>query len=645
MFKKTSIAIFVFTLSLPPLWAVTPAQLQQLAGKSTDGTQTSDYAQVYQDAFVHLVEQMDQATGDARYAHQVMLQDICLYASRPGAEKQRLAMSKALADTLKSKIMTPEIRYWVLLQIERTGKAEVLPVLTESLSSTDKIEQGCARAALEKNLAPQATEILLKALAATKDETFAAGLINSLGNRQDPEAVVAIGKQLDHTSRTIAMAAVTALVKINTPDAVTVLKQKLSPAHPAAGAIAKGLLEIAAVSADPEANVIYDDVYAWSNKVKPASNAYSVRKAALIGLARNNSTDIEKMIMADFKAEDLVIKSMAIAAAALTKSSQPAKTMADNSDKLNSDLQNQLIIMLADRNESSVMTPIKHAIKSDNPVLLRTVVDILSQQETGESAAELYKMTHNSNGQISRYAREKLIAAQNIHIDEWLKFRAISCSVNERADAIVLLGERKTPNMTEELFKYAKTENDIVYKAALKAIGLSASPDTIPTLCSMVKSSTVDSFKTSALSAINQILRNSQEKKAAYAIILKEIKAADEDQKVALITTLKMCSDFDAMEYCLDLLSDAEGESFQTPIPQTALEMLSTWSDPMPAKHLLDRARTSEHKLAYAQATVKLARNTMRYDKDQAKKIAEGAKALNMSATINESADKIINYR
>jgi hypothetical protein len=107
MFKKTSIAIFVFTLSLPPLWAVTPAQLQQLAGKSTDGTQTSDYAQVYQDAFVHLVEQMDQATGDARYAHQVMLQDICLYASRPGAEKQRLAMSKALADTLKSKIMTP----------------------------------------------------------------------------------------------------------------------------------------------------------------------------------------------------------------------------------------------------------------------------------------------------------------------------------------------------------------------------------------------------------------------------------------------------------------------------------------------------------------------------------------------------------
>ena len=99
------------------------------------------------------------------------------------------------------------------------------------------------------------------------------------------------------------------------------------------------------------------------------------------------------------------------------------------------------------------------------------------------------------------------------------------------------------------------------------------------------------------------------------------------------------------MEYCLAVLSDGEGEPFQMPIPQTALKMLTTWSDPMPAKHLLERAKTSQHKLAYAQATVDLARNMLRINKGQAKKIAKDVKALNMSETINKSADKIINNR
>ena len=49
IFKKTAIALFIFTLSLAPLWAVTPAQLQGLAGKATDTIQESQYAEVYQE--------------------------------------------------------------------------------------------------------------------------------------------------------------------------------------------------------------------------------------------------------------------------------------------------------------------------------------------------------------------------------------------------------------------------------------------------------------------------------------------------------------------------------------------------------------------------------------------------------------------
>ena len=54
MFQKTSIAILVFTLGLAPLWAVTPDQLQQLAGKSTDGITANQYTELYPDAFATL---------------------------------------------------------------------------------------------------------------------------------------------------------------------------------------------------------------------------------------------------------------------------------------------------------------------------------------------------------------------------------------------------------------------------------------------------------------------------------------------------------------------------------------------------------------------------------------------------------------
>jgi HEAT repeat protein len=645
MFDKTSIAICVFVLGLTPLWAVTPDQLRQLAGKSTDGIQPDQYAQVYGEAFASLVEQMDPMTGEARYAHQMILQEMCLYAARPGAEPQRLAMAKALANTLESKTTTPEIRYWLLLQMQRTGKAEVLDVLTQSLGSADKIEQGYARAAIEKNPAPQATEILLKALAATQDDVFAAGVISSLGSRQDPKAVEAVGRHLDHTNPVIASAAVTALVKINTPEAVAILKQKLSPTHPAASAIAKGLVEIAAVSPAAQANAIDSDLYAWSGKVQPASNAYSIRKAALMGLAKNDAAGVDKMILADFNAEDPAVRSMAIAAAGAAKRSGPANAMADHSEHLDTALQNQLIVMLAARQEPSVIAPVKHAVKSNDPELLLTAADALSQMKTQEAAAMLLELARRDDIQVNKHARQKVIESGNDSMDELLLAAAAAGADKERAGAIVLLGERKTPTAAAPLFGYAQSDNKVIYESAFKAIGLSASADKIPVLCGMAEKTTVKDVKTSALSAINMILRNSQDPKAAYAVILKEIKAAEPDWKIDLLTTLKMSRDADAMDYCLGLLSEAEGPSFESPLPQTALKMLSSWSDPMPAKHLIERAKTSQHKSAYAEAALDLALNMLRYDKGQAKKIATDIKALNMSETFNESADKIINIR
>ena len=642
MLKKIFMLIIMFSMAGSSLFAVSEEELKQLTGKSQDKINPAQYEAIYADAFDFLINKISETKGDQRYKFQIMMQDICAHASRPDAEKQRLTMSKALVQKLEKDGIEPEIRNWIILQIERSGKDEVLDTLQKCLGAKDINERNYAIGALEKNPSVKATDILLTALAKTNDDIYTAGLISALGNRKDAKALKALSGQLDSSNKTVFSAAVTALVKLGTPDSIQAIRNKLSAAKPLNYIAAKGLLDIAAVTKNSN---LCKELYTWLENNEQASKKHSIRQAIVTEMAMQNTPGSDDIIIANYENEDPDIKEIAIAAAGAASSNTAALYMADNFHKLNSQQLGQLIIMLAEKKEPDITKPINHAISSGFTETVKIAAEVINNVQTKKTAEILMQFTEYNDAEIRRIAHQAVIDSTNLYVDDLLKAQAVKAEGKQQIDAISLLGERKTSGITEMLFGFAKSDNKEIYAAALASIGNTATYKSIPEICKMVLDSDSVSFRKAGLDAINKILTSSENTKTAYHTIIQEIEKASTKDKIELLSTFKMAADKSAMDYCMTIVINAGDNGIKEPLPQAALKALSSWSNSMPVKGLLDLAKNSDYKAEYGKFVLDLAMNMLRVDKNEAKKIAQAVKDAGIDEAINTKAEKIINLR
>ncbi len=162
-----------------------------------------------------LIPKLADENVPARYAAQMDLQAIASNSSRPGAETERSALGKILAAKVADDSIQQPARVWMVRQLEYMGGAEAVPALTKLLTNADAELRECARRALEKNSAPEASASLRTALQAATDPAWKNGLINSLGQRGDVTALPLVIASLNDPR--VAGAATLALAKI--PDA------------------------------------------------------------------------------------------------------------------------------------------------------------------------------------------------------------------------------------------------------------------------------------------------------------------------------------------------------------------------------------------------------------------------------------------
>jgi HEAT repeat protein len=119
-------------------------------------------------------------------ASDTKLEALTHQASTPGRDAHRLAAAKALLASIRAPGLTALGSERVIRHIERIGRAEAVPALTELLADKDLREP--ARRALMNNPAPAAAEALRAALPKA-DKPFRIALINALGFRRDAASV------------------------------------------------------------------------------------------------------------------------------------------------------------------------------------------------------------------------------------------------------------------------------------------------------------------------------------------------------------------------------------------------------------------------------------------------------------------------
>jgi HEAT repeat protein len=145
-----------------------------------------------------------------------------------GKPAERKALEERLAAMLKPDAPRAANDH-ICRKLSLIGTATSVPALAALL--TDKDNSHMARYALERMPCPEAVKAMRDALAKTSGVTKV-GIINSLGMRADGESTAALVGLLADADKEIVSAAVAALAKICTPEAVKAIQEFQKNAPP-----------------------------------------------------------------------------------------------------------------------------------------------------------------------------------------------------------------------------------------------------------------------------------------------------------------------------------------------------------------------------------------------------------------------------
>ncbi len=602
-------AIYLIGASLVGLFIVTAAHAQtgeQLVAELTGEVEgpVRDAAQLteaYQKAIDYLLPLMSAEDVSSRYAPQILLQDMGAYASRPGAEAQRLAMARVVLKTLEQAEMETTVRNWFILQLERIGQAESVGLLAKLMSDEDENTRDYARRALEKNPDAGATGVLLKELAGAKEAGWKIGLIDALGERRASSAVKPLSQALNDSDPSVAGAAAAALSRIGGQDSAQALFAVLAePVGPVSTSAAQALVGMAgdmAASKDTAgAAKIYSSVYEWAGKAKAVP--IGVRVAAATGLIVTDPDRGVKEAVTLIQDENPKMRQAVIQAARMSTSGSTTHALTALLPKLKSDSQIQVLGLIGDLKDTSAEAAVVQVLASENEAVSLAAANTLSQLGTESSANALLDAAVNGRGSVQRAAQGGLAVMSGPQADALVKTKAESGDSKARAVAIDLLGQRRSEGTVKLLLAYAGDADETVSAAAFQAMVNVADAIDIAALTDLVVKTRNDGARRAGVTALKAVLAKAQDKEAAGKIIVERMNRAEGQTRLALLGSLTSVGGATALK----AVTDAAQSSDET-VRDAGIRTLSEWPDYEAVPALVDiasnaRAPLNHHVLA-----------------------------------------------
>lgn len=561
----------------------------QLTGKAEgparDGAQLT---QAYQQAVDYLLPLMSAENVSSRYAPQILLQDMGLYAGRPGAEAQRLAMVQVVLKTLEQAQMETTVRNWFIRQLEHIGKAESVGLLAKLMSHEDQNTRDYARRALESNPDAGATDALLKELAGAKEAGWKIGLIDALGNRRASSAVKPLTQALSDSDPKVAGAAAVALSRIGGQNSAQALLAVLAkPVGPVSADAAQALIDMAgamAASKDPAgAAKLYGSVYEWAGKATAAP--IGIRVAAAMGLIVTDADRGVKEAVTLIQDENPKMGQAAIQAARMSTSKAASQALTALLPKLRSDSQVQVLGLIGDLADTSATAAVVQMLASENEAVSLAAATTLSQLRTETSANALFDAAVNGRPSVRRAAQGGLAVMSGPQADALVKAKAQSGEAKARVVAIDLLGQRRSEGTVKLLMAYAADADETVSAAAFQAMVEVADAIDLAALTDLVVKTRNDGARRAAVTALKAVLGKAQDKEAAATIVVDQMNKAQGQTKLALLSSLTSVGGATALK----AVTDAAQSSDET-VRDAGIRTLSEWPDYEAVPALVDIA-------------------------------------------------------
>ncbi|MGO9115680.1 MAG: HEAT repeat domain-containing protein, partial [Thermoguttaceae bacterium] len=443
-----------------------------------------------------------------------------------------------------------------------------------------------ARFALESMPYPAAGAALRDALGKATG-LARTGIIDSLGQRRDASAAPLLAPDLAAKDPALVSAAATALGKIGTSEAASLLSAARAGAEGLARIkIDDGLLlcadRLRTTGKENEAAKIFAEL-------SQASEPQLIRAGALRGRLHAAGPEATQVIAESLADDDAMVRAAA-AAELHNLSDADLGSIADNMAKLHPTAQVAVLASIRIRGRSALQPAVLAATKSPHEsvrlaaaLALSTVGDVMALPALAELAAV--------EGPVGQTARQSLEAIYGPKIDEQI-YSALRAEKDplRRAAWIGVLESRRPTGVVPLLFREAAEEDPVVAPRAMAALAKLAAPKDIPALVAAFLKAEKGPVQDAAERAVRQVCLQIADTTKRAQPALSIFRTAASSDRLLLLPLLGHIGGVEVRPIVQDAL-----DSKDPAVYEAGVRAISNWPDAEAADQLLGLAQTAQN--------------------------------------------------
>jgi HEAT repeat protein len=378
-----------------------------------------------------------------------------------------------LCELLQSPRTPPEQKDQICQKLRIAGTARCVPALAMLLA--DPALSQSARLALEPMLAHEAGQALRDALPKTTGVTRA-GIIDSLGQRREPESIAAIAPLLKDPDALTAAAAARSLGNVGGPQAIESLRSARSAASPALQAtLASALLNCAdsllATGDTSGAAAIFKELY------DPAPNA-AIKGAAYRGLVLTSGDAATAMIVRTLEANDPVTVKIALQLVRDIKGEPATRAFAELLPKLQPKAQIALLAELQQRGDRAAAPAIAAFAKTASVPVKPAALTALGALGDASHALFLVDIAARGDSPADQdAARQALALLRDPKLGETLVVSLATASPGVQGEIVRTLGQRQDSAAVPTLLTMAAGTDPATRLLALQSLSMLATAE------------------------------------------------------------------------------------------------------------------------------------------------------------------------
>lgn len=499
-------------------------------------------------------------------------------------EKLLCAMSDAERGTVEDKLLavlaspnvTADAGQFACRMLQRFGTEKCVPVLAPMLC--DETMSHNARLALERMKESQkAGEALKDALKKASDK-LKPGLLGSLGERRDANAVDEIGALTLSSDPAVAVAALAALGKIGGPKSLERLQQAGVPGS--LKAVQQDAL-VACATGLPAADAapIYRQVYDGA-----AGDAQ--RAAALRGMVLTADIKAVSIIVELIKGGPSRMRQAALRCVAADKSDKLTAAVSGALGGMNAAQQSEVLGVLAERGDRAALANVLPLLKSSDGQARAAAFAAVSALGDASHVDAILKLAMTDPGAI-----EAIVMMTDVHVDEAL-FRALETAPASEPKLQVLalqaLAQRGSPKAMPTLIKLVDHADPEVRQAAWSGITTVAAPADIDAMMKMLVSIRDPQEQARCALAVKDFCLRQTDKQGCFQAASAYYKDAPEGIQLLVMDIAAVAGGPQALAVVKSALS-----SGNKTLHDSAVKVLAAWTGRESAPDLLDLARNA----------------------------------------------------